>query len=227
MPHVVLLGDSIFDNAAYVGIGLSVIEKLRCHLQPDWQATLLANDGDVTQDVHAQTKKLPAHASHLIVSCGGNDALGQLGLLQESTTSIIAALNRLAGVLDAFRSDYRAMLDHVRTLNNNVAVCTIYDAIPQLDRGTLKALALFNDVIVREAARAGVPLIDLRLICTERSDYSGSSPIEPSENGGEKIAGVIAGLLTPHGFAKTGCGIYGAINATAGDSEAARLLPGH
>ena len=213
MPHVVLLGDSIFDNAAYVGHGHSVIEKLRRHLAPDWQATLLAIDGDVTGEVHAQTRKLPLDASHLIVSCGGNDALGQLGLLQEPTTSIIAALNRLAGVLEAFGSDYRAMLDHVKTLNNNVMVCTIYDSIPHFDRGMLKGLALFNDVILREAISAGVPVIDLRLICTERGDYAGISPIEPSENGGEKIAGVIAGLLAPHGFAKTGCGIHGAIKS--------------
>ena len=158
MPHVVLWGDSIFDNAAHVGNGLSVIEKLRRHLAPDWQATLLAIDGDVTEEVHAQTRKLPPGASHLIVSCGGNDALGQLGLLQEPTAPIIAALNRLAGVLDAFILDYRAMLDHVKTLNRNVAVCTIYDSIPQFDRGMLKGLALFNDVILREAIRAGVPV---------------------------------------------------------------------
>ena len=218
MPHVVLLGDSIFDNAAYVGNGHSVIEKLRRHLPPDWQATLLAIDGDVTEEVHAQTKKLPLDASHLIISCGGNDALGQLGLLQEPITSIIAALNRLAGVLDAFRSEYRTMLDHVKTLNKNVLVCTIYDSIPQFDSGMLKGLALFNDVILSEAIRAGLPIIDLRLICTERSDYSGISPIEPSETGGEKIARVIAGLLTPHGFATARSGIYGALKSATNDS---------
>jgi len=200
MPHIILLGDSIFDNAAYVQGGPAVIEHLRSRLQPDWRATLLAVDGDVTEDVAIQIKRLPSDATHLIISCGGNDALGQLGLLQEASTSIIASLNRLADMQGGFRAHYRQMLDHVRTLGKKVAVCTIYDAIPQLDRGSTTALSLFNDVIVREAAGAQMPVIDLRLLCTESSDYSGMSPIEPSVQGGNKIAGAIAALLASSHF---------------------------
>lgn len=211
MPHVVLLGDSPFDNAAYIKGGLSIIEKLRLHLPPDWQATLLAHDGDVIEDVLAQTKKLPADASHLIISCGINDALEQLGLLQEPTTSIIAGLNILARAAKVFTSRYHSMLEHVKTLNKNVVVCILYNP-PQLDPGTLMALALVNDMIVHEVVRAGLSLVDLRLICNERSDYSPISSFDVSESGGEKIASVIAGILTPDGFAKTSCGIYGAMN---------------
>ena len=47
MKHIVLLGDSIFDNAAYVNGGPEVIEQLRSILPQDWQATLLAIDGNV------------------------------------------------------------------------------------------------------------------------------------------------------------------------------------
>ncbi|MDH3716050.1 MAG: SGNH/GDSL hydrolase family protein, partial [Gammaproteobacteria bacterium] len=54
---------------------------------------------------------------------------------------------------------------------------------------------LFNEVILREALRLKIPIIDLRLICTERGDFSELSPIEPSKQGGEKIAAVIAGYL--------------------------------
>ncbi len=43
--HVVLLGDSIFDNAVYVPGEPSVIEHLRRILPRDWDATLLAIDG--------------------------------------------------------------------------------------------------------------------------------------------------------------------------------------
>ena len=51
MNHAVLLGDSIFDNAAYVPGKPSVIEQLRISLPAGWKATLLAFDGDVTADV--------------------------------------------------------------------------------------------------------------------------------------------------------------------------------
>ena len=74
-PHLVLLGDSIFDNAIYVPDGPSVIDHLRTILPAEWRATLLANDGDVTADVEGQLLKLPADATHLIISVGGNDAL--------------------------------------------------------------------------------------------------------------------------------------------------------
>ncbi len=45
MNHVVLLGDSIFDNARDVPGGPSVIEHLRRILPAGWQATLLAQAG--------------------------------------------------------------------------------------------------------------------------------------------------------------------------------------
>jgi hypothetical protein len=55
------------------------------------------------------------------------------------------------------------------------------------------ALAIFNDVISREAAIRGLPLIDLRVICNDPGDYA--NPIEPSVQGGAKIARAIAGVV--------------------------------
>jgi hypothetical protein len=54
MGHVVLLGDSIFDNAAYVPERPAVIEQLRHALPKAWKATLLAIDGHVAVDVEGQ-----------------------------------------------------------------------------------------------------------------------------------------------------------------------------
>lgn len=76
MGHIVLLGDSIFDNARYVPGGPSVVEHLRRALPAAWRATLLAVDGSVAADVVRQLADLPADATHLVVSAGGNDALG-------------------------------------------------------------------------------------------------------------------------------------------------------
>jgi len=74
MKHVVLFGDSIFDNTVYVPGKPAAIEQLRNKLLPNWKATLLAVD-DVTEDVLKQTANLPGDTSHLTISCGGNDAL--------------------------------------------------------------------------------------------------------------------------------------------------------
>src|SRR5688500_14337329 len=52
--HVVLLGDSIFDNGAYVSGGPDVVAHLRAMLPRGWEATLLAVDGAVIDDVFRQ-----------------------------------------------------------------------------------------------------------------------------------------------------------------------------
>ena len=62
--HIVLLGDSIFDNAGYVDEGDSVIEQLATKLPNGVKSSLLAVDGDVTNDVYAQLENLPDDATH-------------------------------------------------------------------------------------------------------------------------------------------------------------------
>jgi hypothetical protein len=102
MRHIVLLGDSVFDNAAYVAGGPDVIEQLRERLPAGWRATLRAVDGSVIRSVARQLHLLPPEASHLVISVGGNDALGHAGVLDETTRSMADALDRLAGIRDQF-----------------------------------------------------------------------------------------------------------------------------
>jgi hypothetical protein len=52
---------------------------------------------------------------------------------------------------------------------------------------------MFNDVILRCAFERQLPIIDLRFVCSEKSDYA--NPIEPSGSGGLKIAKAVAGWL--------------------------------
>src|SRR5262249_44844337 len=152
--------------------------------------------GSVTEDVPRQLARLPTDATHFIVSVGGNDALHHVGLLyQEAGHSVADALFRLADIHEQFRQDYREMLVRVLEQERPTSVCTIYDAIPGLGRDQVAGLTLFNDVILREAFRAGAAAIDLRLVCTEPADYAASSPIEPSTAGGGKIARAIGRLL--------------------------------
>jgi hypothetical protein len=209
MNHVVLLGDSIFDNARYVPDGPSVIEHLRRALPAGWRASLLAIDGDVAAGVAQQLDRLPDDATHLVVSAGGNDALGHAGLiLQEAATSFAEVLSQLADIQAEFQRDYSAMLRGVLARGKPTVVCTIYDAIPGLEPALQAGLSLFNDVILREAFRAGVPVIDLRLICTDATDYSSISPIEPSAPGGGKIARAICRAATESGGQGERCRVF-------------------
>ena len=60
MNHIVLLGDSIFDNAAYVAGGPDVVRQLRDILPSGWRATLNALDGAVIADLPQQLRSFPA-----------------------------------------------------------------------------------------------------------------------------------------------------------------------
>jgi hypothetical protein len=209
MGHVVLLGDSIFDNARYVPGGPSVIEHLRRGLPRDWRATLLAVDGSVVSSVPGQLARVPADATHLVVSVGGNNALDySMMILKEPARSYLEVLTRLGEIREEFQREYRTMLQRVIQLGHPTVICTIYDAIPGLDPSERTGLCVFNDVITREAFRAAVSIIDLRLICNAQTDYASTSPIEPSAYGGGKIARAVIRAVTEDSSADGSIRVY-------------------
>ncbi len=206
--HVVLLGDSIFDNAAYVPGHPAVAAQLGMAL-PEARVTLLARDGDVVANMPAQLQRLPSDATHLVVSIGGNDAIGHIDVLTESSKSVGQSLLLMLDIGDEFERDYRAMVERVLARGVPTALCTIYyPAFEEqgLQRMAVAAETFFNDVIMRCAFDQGVPLIDLRLICNESADYA--NPIEPSANGGRKIVSAIVRLVRDHDFGRRVTTVY-------------------
>lgn len=195
--HLVLLGDSIFDNAAYVtGRHSAVIDHVQNRVPAGWKATLLARDGSVIASVHRQLEYLPADASHLILSAGGNDVLGETAILRQPAATVGEALRLLAGIRDPFEAAYRRLLQAVQARGLPTAVCTIYNACfsdEQFQREVVMALAVFNDCIIRAAREFRFPLIELRAVCTGVADYA--NEIEPSALGGAKIAEAIHALI--------------------------------
>ncbi|HEX2188329.1 MAG TPA: SGNH/GDSL hydrolase family protein [Longimicrobiaceae bacterium] len=202
MKHVVLLGDSIFDNAAYVRGGPDVVAQLREALPAGWRATLAAVDGAVVGHVEGQLRRAPDDADFLVVSAGGNDALAHVDILGRGTRSMADALDLLAGIAGDFERRYRAMVRALLAPGLPAAVCTVYyPRFPDADeqRLAVTALTVFNDAILRVAFEAGLPVLDLRLVCDEDADYA--NPIEPSSHGGAKIARAITRLVTGHDWA--------------------------
>ena len=202
MNHVVLLGDSIFDNADYVRAGApDVIRQVRQRLPHGSEATLVAVDGSMTRDVPDQLRYLPAETTHLVISAGGNDALNRSDFLAAPARSTAEALMGLADIGEEFERDYLAMLGEVLARGLPTAICTVYyPRFPEavLQRMAVVALTVFNDCIIRAAFAHGLPLLDLRSICTEEGDYA--NPIEPSARGGEKIARAVVEAVK-RGFA--------------------------
>jgi hypothetical protein len=196
MGHVVLLGDSIFDNGAYVSGGPDVVAQLRVALPAGWTASLLAVDGAVIRDVPRQLARIPAEATDLVLSVGGNDALGHIDLLTRRARSAAEVLGWFAGAVSGFAPRYRALLKQIADRRDDaqrVTVCTIYEGNlgdAELQRAASAALGIFNDAITRAAREHEWPVLELRDLCTDAADYA--NPIEPSVCGGEKIARAIA-----------------------------------
>jgi lysophospholipase L1-like esterase len=214
MAHIVLLGDSIFDNASYVPAGMHVHARLEAVLGPQDRVSLLARDGAVLADMVGQVARLdalPEAADWLVVSCGGNDVLGLVGAMQSTVGSVIEAAGLLAAWQSAFRRDYRRMLSVLLSRRTPVALATIYDGVPGLDPALRTALAPFNDVILRDAVAHRVPVLDLRLVCAGPGDYAAVSPIEPSAQGGARIAHAIAHLVRVHDPAAAWTVVYGGV----------------
>jgi lysophospholipase L1-like esterase len=203
MPHLILLGDSIFDNAAYTKGGPDVVTQVRALLPKSWKASLLAIDGSTTGDVATQLARLPHDATHIVLSVGGNDALMQWDVLEKPVSTVAEAVETLTDIVSDFGAHYRAAVATCVATRLSFTVCTIYNGCFDLSFQPIASttLMLFNDTIIRVASEYGVSVIDLRSVCTEKEDYA--NPIEPSSVGGEKIAKIIAGLLTDAHLAST------------------------
>lgn len=214
MSHPVLLGDSVFDNAAYVEPGQpDVAEQVRSQVPGRPEVTLLATDGHYISDVSRQMERLPSSATHLFLSVGGNDGLRYLDSIEQfgrEVGSFSEALQKLRAIQANFRDAYRPMIREVLSEGLPTALCTVYNGnFPEKSVQDLvdTILPVINDVIIEVATEEGLPLIDLGRTLGEPSlDYA--NPIEPAAHGGKKIARVISEVLSSHDFETPKAEIY-------------------
>jgi hypothetical protein len=123
--------------------------------------------------------------------------LGYSAVLAAPSRSGAEGLKQFADVRERFQGEYRRMLQTELRKGLPAAVCTIYDPRypePVQRRVDTAALCIINDSIIREAAIAGVPILDLRAVCGDDADFA--NPIEPSVQGGSKIAAAITSAVT-------------------------------
>ncbi len=185
--HIVLLGDSVFDNAPYTAGGPAVIDHLQTSLGPGEEATLLAVDGHRVEDVWSQEGRTPSSGTHFFLSIGGNDALTYVELLNQPVRTVGEGFALLGEVVDAFAEGYWDLLDRLTQRVDWLQVCTIYNG----DFGAeglivSSAVRLFNDAIQRAARVHALPVVELRDLLNRPEHYA--NPIEPGVEGGRVLA---------------------------------------
>ena len=192
--RVILLGDSIIDNGAYVRPGEPDVEKQLQALLPDYAIVKRALDGAISADVQNSQVADLASTDCIMLSGGGNDALQHIDLLEAATkTTAKDVLVRLCAIREEFRRTYASLLDRLARTQARVMVLTVYnpcfdghgmDATYQ--QAAEGAISIFNDVIQQEAHRRSFNVLELRTLFTDHTDYA--NPIEPSAIGGAKLA---------------------------------------
>ena len=197
MPNqrLVLLGDSILDNAPYTNPEPDTAAHLQ-RLLPSWYVQRLAQDGAVMSSVRLQLAELKSRPAIVVLSIGGNDAVQHIGLLEQRQASSTDVLDQLVAIGDDFARRYESVVRSVAAESDRLVLCTIYEVQLEPSRHARLArvpLAVLNDRIVRTASRLGLDVLDLRTVCAEPSDFV--LQIEPSAQGAAKIARAIAGLV--------------------------------
>lgn len=209
MLNIALVGDSIFDNKAYVGVEPDVKSHLSVISPESWSVSLHAIDGSLVEHISEQVAGIAPNTSHILVSAGGNNAILNADVLQMKAANSAETLNVLSNRASEFEQKYVSMLSAVLSKNLPTAVSTIYYpnfAETSVQNIAVAALTVFNDVIIRQAAVNGIPILDLRLVCSELDDYA--NEIEPSGKGGMKIATAIVRMLQLHDFSSPKTQIY-------------------
>ena len=193
MKTITLVGDSIIDNISYVDPpGLCVLGHLN-DLAANWDFDQRAVDGHTTHHVLAEQLGRPIEGP-VVLSIGGNDLLKRIDMLTSTElVSPIELLEELHREAAGFRERYQIILSKLKI---PTLVFTVYNPVfkkdvslaPMQDAAEM-AIAIFNDCIQRAARNSGSDLLELRDLFTEEDDYA--NPIEPSNQGGRKIAEAI------------------------------------
>eukprot|EP01063_Lacrimia_lanifica_P040076 TRINITY_DN8971_c0_g1_i2.p1 TRINITY_DN8971_c0_g1~~TRINITY_DN8971_c0_g1_i2.p1 ORF type:complete len:262 (+),score=69.02 TRINITY_DN8971_c0_g1_i2:40-825(+) len=203
--HVVLLGDSTFDNGRWVD-GPSVSEHMRDMLVNKERVTLCARDGALVAAVAGQMEAAPADATHFVVSVGGNDATGAATtVLTPPVANAGEAYDRMHHFVQEWEAAYAAAVEVWVALARGrpVVLCSCYDPcfgafnVTTVSQGQANMMmALLADVVLRVASRHRLPVVDLRRVSTQVADFA--NPIEPSVAGGRKIAAAVLDALATH-----------------------------
>ena len=192
--RIILLGDSIIDNGAYVRPGEPDVAKQLQALLPRHTIVKRAVDGAICADVLDSQVNGLERADHIVLSAGGNDALQHIDLLDTAIeTTAKEVLVRLWTLREEFRRTYASLLDRLALTRRPVLVLTVYN--PCFDgqgmeatyqQAAESAVSILNDVIQQEGQCRSFDILELRTLFSDQADYA--NPIEPSAIGGAKLA---------------------------------------
>ena len=183
---IILLGDSIFKNNAYVPYGSSVEAQLK-NMAPTKKFLCLAQDNSSIMDVYKQVEKMPEEynepTTRIFLSVGGNDILENYVYDYNDVDNI--------KILNASFTEYKKLVKVVQTKmpNANLVILDIYYPDNNRFKSFYSLISNWNNLIYEYAKINNIRVIKISTILTDARDFSFA--IEPSSIGGNKIVNAL------------------------------------
>jgi lysophospholipase L1-like esterase len=178
---VILMGDSVLNNANYVPSGKSVYDRLKTKLS---KVINVSKDGATINDLYGQLDKIPVDLNnsntYIFISAGGND------ILNKRTELSSTEIRRLF-------DSYMEFLKALRTKLGSAKINILNLYLPSNPRyqSYKTSVEQWNQLINQSSSKVGemYNVIDLYGLLTSPDDFV--YDIEPSESSSDKIAYLI------------------------------------
>ena len=179
--NIILIGDSVLNNSAYVPSGKSVFDNLKLKTSNVFN---FAKDGATIQDCYAQLDNISSNFNntntYVFISIGGNDILNKRGQL--STEEIDSLFQQFMSFIDAL---------NVKLGSVNLNICNLYLPSDPRFQNYKPSIDQWNSLIKDNSNRIGAMynVLDLYSLLNNPNDFIFT--IEPSPDGSVKIANLI------------------------------------
>jgi hypothetical protein len=179
---IVLLGDSIFRNDAYVPNGKSVCDLLR----EKTNVKCLAQDHATISDVYGQIEQIPiVPEATAFLSVGGNDILSHYAYTNHDVTD-------LSFVAETFRN-YTTLATHLEQTfpQMHIVLVDLYFPAEDVYSSYAPIIREWNRCMYEWAGKKQWKVLKVSQLLREPEDFAYG--VEPSSTGTQKIVAAITG----------------------------------
>lgn len=179
--NIILMGDSVLNNANYVPSGKSVEDILKTKTS---KVLNVAKDGATINDLYVQLDKIPIELNktetYIFISISGNDILSKRSELNNGE------IRRLFDSYMDFLNALRTKLGSVK-----INIMNLYQPANPRYQSYKTSIEQWNKLINENSSKIGemYNVIDLYSLLKTPEDFV--YDIEPSESASEKIANII------------------------------------
>ncbi len=175
---VILMGDSVLNNANYVPIGNSVYDNLKQKIS---KVINVAEDGATINNLYSQLDKISINLNnsdtYIFISAGGND------ILRNSTLNVTGLFDTYMNFLQALRT---------KLGSSKINIMNLYQPTNPRFQSYKSSIEQWNELINKSSNKIGemYNVVDLHGLLTTPEDFV--YDIEPSKTASNKIANLIA-----------------------------------